>query len=177
MSDQAILRVLALLAILAEAGTVAILVALIFRQAEWSQRLRRELAPWALWAATAVATISMAGSLWFSESVGFIPCTLCWYQRIAMYPLVVLLGVAAMRRDPGSVRLPATILAGIGGGISILHLVEQWGPQIDLGVCSSTVPCSAKWVTEFGYLTIPAMALSGFVFILALLSISKEQQP
>lgn len=174
MSDQAILRVLALLAVLAEAGAVAIVVAWIFRRSEWSRRLRRELAPRALWMATAVATISTAGSLWFSEIVGFIPCNLCWYQRIAMYPLVVLLAVAAARRDHG-VRLPASILAGVGGGISILHLFEQWGPHIDLGVCSTTVPCSSKWVLEFGYLTIPAMALSGFVFILALLSISKER--
>ena len=171
MSVQAILRILALLAVVAEAGVVTIAAAWVFRAAGWSRRLRRDLAPWALWAATAVAAVSMAGSLWFSEYVGFVPCTLCWYQRIAMYPLVIVLGVAAIRRDV-SVWLPATIIAGIGGSISILHLFEQWGPHLDLGVCETAVPCSARWVTEFGYLTIPGMALSGFALIIALLSLT-----
>ena len=168
MSTQATVRVLALLAVVAQAGTLALLAAFVAKRARWSIRLRQELAPWSLWLAAAVAAVAMGGSLWFSESAGFVPCTLCWYQRIAMYPLAVLLTVAAIRHDQG-VRLPAAILAAVGAAISILHLVEQWRPHVDLGVCDAWSPCSARWVTELGYLTIPAMALSAFAFILVLM--------
>jgi len=117
-----------------------------------------------------IATIAMAGSLYYSEIAGFIPCEYCWYQRIAMYPLVVILGFAAVRRDYFS-RLPALTLAVIGFGWSVRHwTVQQW-PSSG-GSCSVTVPCSTPYVEKFGFLTIPWMAGSAFLLIITLLALS-----
>jgi disulfide bond formation protein DsbB len=101
--------------------------------------------------------------LFYSEVAGYPPCTLCWYQRIATYPLVVVIGVAAVRRDR-SVWLPASILAGIGGAISVWHLVIERNPVLG-GACDPSNPCAILWVQEFGFLTIPAMALIGVLAI------------
>jgi disulfide bond formation protein DsbB len=125
------------------------------------------LPPLGLAAATVVAAACMSGSLWYSEVADFIPCELCWYQRIAMYPLVAVLGIGALRRDPAATRPVATLLAGAGAIVSIWHLKEQWAPSGSS--CSLLVPCSTKYVEKFGFVTIPSMALAGFLLILSLL--------
>lgn len=133
-------------------------------------RVRAAVGPSAVALAALVATTCTLGSLYLSEVAHFPPCRLCWYQRIAMYPLVVVLGVAAARRDLGA-RLSAAILASIGACISVWHLAIERYPDLSTGSsCDPTNPCSIKWVEEFGYLTIPGMALSGFALILVLLA-------
>ena len=109
------------------------------------------------------------GSLYLSEVAHFTPCELCWYQRIAMYSLAVILVIAAARRDSG-VRLYVTVLAGIGAAISCYHIVVERFPQLESSTCDPNNPCSLKWVDKFGYLTIPGMALTGFVAVIALLA-------
>jgi disulfide bond formation protein DsbB len=131
-----------------------------------------EVAPQALALAAAVALVATLGSLYLSEVADFPPCRLCWFQRIAMYPLVVVLGVAAVRRDAGA-RLTGGILAAIGGAISIWHLLIERYPTLESSSCDPTNPCSFKWVEEWGYLTIPGMALSGFALIGVLLLIAR----
>jgi disulfide bond formation protein DsbB len=131
--------------------------------------LATTVAPQALALATLVALTCTLGSLYLSEVAHYEPCLLCWYQRIAMYPLVVVLGVAAVRRDAGA-RFTAYVLAGIGSAISVWHLAVEANPDLASGSCDPTNPCSIKWVEEFGYLTIPGMALSGFLLIITLLS-------
>jgi disulfide bond formation protein DsbB len=138
------------------------------------------IGPQALSMAAVVALVCTLGSLYLSEVAHFPPCELCWYQRIAMYPNVVVLGVAAVRKDFGA-RLTGAILAGIGACTSIWHLLVERYPDLGSGSCDPTNPCSIKWVEEFGYLTIPGMALSGFALILVLLAaarpVSLEEQP
>lgn len=80
--------------------------------------------PVALWLATLVAAVAVVGSLQLSLGAGYTPCTLCWYQRIAIYPLVIVCGVAALRRDV-AVRFTAWPLAYIGASISIWHYVHE----------------------------------------------------
>lgn len=77
-----------------------------------------------LYSAWFVSLVAMLGSLYFSEVQGFIPCELCWYQRIAMYPLVLILGIATFTNDTKAPRyvLPLSLL---GGSISVLHYLEQ----------------------------------------------------
>ena len=136
--------------------------------------------PQALALAAVVALVCTLGSLYLSEVANFVPCRLCWYQRIAMYPLVVVLGVGAIRRDAGA-RLTGAILAGLGACVSIWHLLVERYPNLESSACDPRNPCSFKWVEEFGYLTIPGMALSGFALILVLLAaarpVSLEEQP
>ena len=122
-----------------------------------------------LWLASAVAIAAMFGSLYLSEIVHLIPCKFCWYQRIAMYPLAVILLIAAWRKDNG-IRIYAAVLAVIGLGIAIWHRLLQEFPTLDSGACAAVgPPCSGAYILEFGFVTIPYMALSSFLLILALL--------
>lgn len=122
-----------------------------------------------LWLAGGVAIAAMFGSLYLSEIVRLIPCKLCWYQRIAMYPIAIMLPIAAWRRDNG-IRLYAAVLALIGLGVAIWHRLMQAFPNLDSGACAAVgPPCSAPYIKEFGFVTIPYMALSAFILILVLL--------
>jgi disulfide bond formation protein DsbB len=115
-----------------------------------------------------VATLATAGSLYFSEVAGFAPCTLCWYQRIAMYPLVVILGAAIVKRQA---RAPAgsAALAAIGAAIAAYHVALEWIPSLDTGACAVSAPCTLVWFRAFGVFSLPTLALTAFLLILTLL--------
>jgi disulfide bond formation protein DsbB len=123
----------------------------------------------ALWIAFLIAALAMAGSLYFSEVANYVPCRLCWFQRIAMYPLAVILLVAALRRDYG-VRWYAIPVAALGGAVSIYHYLVEWHPQLEGDACDPTNPCSLVWFREFGFVTLALMALCGFTAIIVLLA-------
>ena len=159
---------LAMLAVAAEAASVVLVVALVTRR----RAVIDAVAPSAQSLALVVALVAALGSLYLSEVANFVPCTLCWYQRIAMYPLVPLLAVAVVRRE--NMRPYVLALAVPGGLISIYHVLIERFPDLDAGTCDVGVPCSLIWVERFGYLTIPAMALSAFVLITLLALVSKE---
>jgi disulfide bond formation protein DsbB len=168
---------LALLAVVAELATlIAIGLAVGGRFFPALRAMGRQaaeaVAPPALPMAAVVAAVSMGGSLYFSEVANFPPCPLCWYQRIAMYPLVPLLGIAAFRRDTG-VALYGAVIAALGASISIYHILVERGIVEESVACDPSNPCSLIWVKELGYLTIPTMALSGFLLILTLLAVSR----
>jgi hypothetical protein len=123
----------------------------------------RRLGPVALPAAWAVATVCTAGSLYYSEHAGYTPCELCWYQRILMYPLVVVLGVGALRRARG-VALTAAPFLMIGPAVSLYHwLVERVPSLADGSGCSVLVPCSVPYFERLGFVTLAWMCLSGFL--------------
>jgi disulfide bond formation protein DsbB len=126
----------------------------------------------ALWLAFIVAAVATAGSLYFSEVANYAPCRLCWFQRIAMYPLAVILLIAAIRRDR-AIRWYAIPLAAIGACVSIYHYLVEWHPRLEGDVCDPTNPCSLVWFREFGFVTLPFMALCGFTAIIALLAPSR----
>jgi disulfide bond formation protein DsbB len=110
----------------------------------------------------------MIGSLYFSEAVDYRPCVLCWYQRIAMYSLAIVLVIAAIRRDR-SIKPYALVLAAIGAGISAYHwLLERW-PSIDTGSCSADAPCSVPYFEVFGFVSLAFMAFCAFVTVLVFL--------
>ena len=129
--------------------------------------LARIVQPRAVAVAWVVALLAMLGSLYFSEVAGFTPCTLCWYQRIAMYPFVVLLGVAALRRAPYVTGAPA--LAAIGALVAGYHVALEWVPSLDTGACAAAAPCTNVWFREFGIFSLPTLALTAFLMILTLL--------
>lgn len=122
----------------------------------------------ATWVAFLVAATATFGSLYFSEVADFTPCRLCWFQRIAMYPLSVILLVGAVRRD-AAVRWYAAPLAAIGAAISAYHSLIEWRPSLDSGACEATGPsCTYVWFRELG-LSLANMAFVGFLTILLLL--------
>jgi disulfide bond formation protein DsbB len=119
------------------------------------------------WAWT-VSLIAMLGSLYLSEIADFLPCLLCWYQRIAMYPLVLVLGVGLLRNDPGVWRY-AMPLPVVGFLIAAYHVTIQWMPDLDVGTCSVGAPCTGRYVAVFGFVSIPTMAGAAFLLVTALL--------
>jgi disulfide bond formation protein DsbB len=122
-----------------------------------------------------VALVATLGSLYFSEVAHFVRCPLCWYQRIAMYPLAIVLGIAALRSDYG-IRRYVLPLVAIGAAISVYHYqLERFPSQTSLA-CSVDVPCTAVWVWRFHYISIPFMALSAFALIAALLLLAPSHE-
>lgn len=178
MNTEAVTLFLALLAVLAQVGVVAGVGSAV--AARFSPAWRRRsgvaaaiVAPSALTLAACVAVVATLGSLYLSEVADFTPCTLCWYQRIAMYPLAPMLVIAAIRGDAG-VRLYAAVLAGIGAVIATYHVLLERNPSWESNVCDPANPCTLIWVERFGYLTIPGMALSAFAAILVLLAVARR---
>ena len=117
--------------------------------------------------------VASASSLYLSEVVGLIPCSLCWYQRIAMYPLVIVLGVAVLRRDAGVWRygLP---LSAIGLLIAVYHVTIQWQPTLDVGTCATGAPCTGRYLAVFGFISIPTMAGRVFLAVTALMLLLRQ---
>ncbi|EMR04991.1 Thiol-disulfide oxidoreductase C [Bhargavaea cecembensis DSE10] len=116
----------------------------------------------AVWTVSLVAT---AGSLYFSEVRGYIPCEMCWYQRILMYPIVVIGAVAYFRKD---FRAAAYTLAlsVIGGMISLYHYGIQKLPALqDSAPSCGQVSCTGAYINWFGFVTIPFLALIAFIII------------
>lgn len=168
MSTRTVTTIFALLAVAAQLGTVVVVGSVL---AGRGPGLRQRLGPFAMAAAAVVAVTSMLGSLYLSEVADFPPCRLCWFQRIVMYPLAVILSLAALRRDR-AVRFYGMVLAAIGAPISVWHLFVERFPNLEGSSCDPLNPCSIIWVEHFSYVTIPAMALSGFALIAALLYLS-----
>ncbi len=107
-----------------------------------------------------VALVATLGSLYYSEVRNFIPCTLCWYQRIAMYPLVFLLGIATWRNDAG-IRPYALTLSLLGLFWSSYHLLELWVPGVAPNVCKGPIPCNVEYMPSF-----PIPLQAGIAFLL-----------
>ena len=156
---QALAALLVLIGLLAVFGVSAPLIA-----------LRRMVWGYELWLAFVVSGTATAGSLFFSEVANFVPCELCWYQRICMYPLALLTLLAALANDYRVARylLPLPV---IGAGVSFYHLLVENGVVQEAQSCKISAPggCSIKWINEFGYVTIPTLALTGFALVFAFL--------
>jgi disulfide bond formation protein DsbB len=132
--------------------------------------LRRAVWGYELWLAFVVSATATAGSLFFSQVAHFVPCELCWFQRICMYPLALLTLLAALANDYRVARylLPLPV---IGAGFSSYHLLVENGVVHESQGCRISAPggCSIKWIDEFGYVTIPTLALTGFALVFAFL--------
>jgi disulfide bond formation protein DsbB len=143
-----------------------------------SQRARRAwqslatfLGPQALLLAWIVAIVTTTGSLVYSVHFKFEPCELCWYQRICMYPLTIILGVGWFRRDR-KVWMTAGPFVVIGGLLAIYHwLVERVPSFAESSSCSIFVPCSSPYFEKFGYITLAWMDFSSFLLIGTLLAL------
>lgn len=172
MTVRAVATIFASLSFLAIGGAVAGFVLLAGRRT--ASAAIDAVRPLLLPSAAVVALVATLGSLYLSEIAGFEPCVLCWYQRIAMYPLPVILGIAAVRQD-AAVRRYAQPLAVIGLGIAAYHYLIQAFPSLDSGTCDLGVPCGARYIELFGFVSIPFMAGAGFLFIVAALALAATQ--
>ncbi len=137
--------------------------------------LRSRIAPSAHQIAAIVAVGATVGSLYFSEVADYLPCKLCWYQRIAMYPLALIIPLALHRRDV-RVLTYAKILCWIGAAVSAYHVQLQWFPD-QSSTCDAFNPCTGRWVEAFGWMTIPQMAGISFLLIIHFITLSQRFSP
>lgn len=167
-------RFFALLTIVADLFVLfSVFLLIASRASAKAERLRIEvrsfLGPYGLALAGVVAVVCTLGSLYLSEVANFVPCKLCWYQRMAMYPMAVILPVAAFMKAKRAA-LYVLPVPFIGGSISIYHyLLERFPQWSSSASCDPTAPCTVVWIWEFHFISIPFMALSGFAAIATLL--------
>jgi disulfide bond formation protein DsbB len=120
---------------------------------------------YALYAAWIVSVVATLGSLYFSQIKGFVPCELCWIQRIFMYPLAIILGIAVFYNE---IHLKKYVLplSLIGGAVSFYHYLVQKVPGFaEIKPCVQGVPCNVQYINWFGFVTIPFLALTAFTLI------------
>ncbi|RST75118.1 disulfide bond formation protein B [Siminovitchia acidinfaciens] len=118
-----------------------------------------------LFFAWAISLIATLGSLYFSEIKQFEPCELCWYQRILMYPLTILLGIAAVKKNYG-IALYSSVLSGIGMCLSFYHYLIQKVPFFTSSApACGRVPCTGQYINWLGFITIPFLALIAFILV------------
>jgi disulfide bond formation protein DsbB len=138
--------------------------------------LRRAVWGYELWLAFLVAALATGGSLYFSEIAHYVPCELCWFQRICMYPLSITTLLAALADDDRIARylLPLPL---VGAGVSTYHLLVENGVVGQSVSCLISAPggCGVKWINEFGYVTIPTLALTGFALAFAFLLLATAE--
>lgn len=122
-----------------------------------------------LFLAWLIAAVSICGSIFFSHVMEYAPCVLCWYQRIFLFPLGIILAVGLFPFNPNVVRFSLP-LAIPGWLIAVYHNLLYSGiiPQ-ELQPCSQGVSCTEKYIELFGFITIPMLSLMAFSVIIALL--------
>ena len=127
--------------------------------------MQQEIAKYTVYIAFAQALLATLVSLFFSEILKFPPCVLCWYQRILMYPLVIILAVGILRKDRG-VYLYVLPLSIIGMVIAFYHNLLYWNiiPESQ-APCLLGVSCTTKFIEYFGFITIPFLSFSAFLII------------
>ncbi len=112
-----------------------------------------------------VALVGMLGSLYLSDVVGWVPCTLCWYSRILMYPIVAIGAVGILRKDHNWALYAMPLSIG-GVVLSLYHSFLQWGiiPEA-IAPCRSGISCATKQLNLLGFITIPFLGFLSFVAI------------
>jgi len=137
-------------------------------------RVRAFLSTTALWYAWVIALVTTLGSLYYSEIAGYAPCTLCWYQRIAIYPMAIVLLVGALRKDP-VVKWYAIPPLLVGMAVSIYHYQLEWFPSQSHTFCTLETPCTTIWFRQFGFMTLSYMALSAAAAMITLLLLANRE--
>lgn len=133
-------------------------------------------ASWApLFLAWAITLSATAGSLFLGEVMGMTPCVLCWYQRIAMYPLVLVLGLGLLDADVRCLRY-ATPIAWAGWGLAAWHCAVFWGLVAEsLTPCGKGGSCADAELQVAGVVPIPLLSLLAFTALLLLLSMARKR--
>ena len=153
--------------VVAQAFIILYAVALVIRKKNPESKFVKVLADNGFLLAFLVSLAAASGSLFYSDVLGYEPCKFCWFQRIFMYPQVLLLGLALWRKDYW-MKTYSIILSAIGGAIALNHYILQT-TNVSIIPCSAvgySVSCSKVFVMNLGYITIPFMALTAFVLMI-----------
>ncbi len=123
-----------------------------------------------------IALSATIGSLYFSEIMKFPPCTLCWYQRICIYPLVIIFGVGLLTEDYGHRKYSGPLIT-IGLALAVYHNLLYFEViSQPLVPCTGAVSCSSKQLELFGFITIPLLALIGFISMICVLFLESRSK-
>lgn len=168
-------EVLSVLTILAQVEIVILLI-LWYRNRKKQTKLFKKIVGFADIYSFILALVSTLGSLYYSEIAGFTPCKLCWFQRILMYPLVIIFFIALSKKDKkvSDYVLP---ISGIGTLLAAYHYFAQIGflPQTGCLAIGYSESCSKLFFMNFGYITIPMMSLTAFLFIFILQKLPRNR--
>ena len=126
------------------------------------------------WIGLFIALSGTIVSLLYSGYIGYPPCQLCWWQRIAIYPQVLMYAVALITRDRNVFRY-ALVLSLVGLVVSLYHNYIDWGGG-ELFVCDAAVSCTQRFVSTFGFVTIPLMSFFGLLGLTVTAWIGLERQ-
>jgi len=145
---------------------VFLLLALIFKKS-WGRHATHLLGKYSILLGFLVSVAAITGSLFYSEIVGYEPCVLCWWQRVFLYPQVVIFGMALWKRNhsPFIYAVPLVSLSAI---LALYHSYVYMGGTSILPCTALGGACSKVYVMAFGYITIPMMSLTISLFILLL---------
>jgi disulfide bond formation protein DsbB len=178
MSFQVITTGFAVLSLVADALVVLAIIGFVASRASSSSRerwgnLRDSISPFALQFAWIVAALATLGSLYLSQIAGLVPCEFCWFQRICMYPLSLLLGIAAFRGDVGIAKRYFMPISIVGAGLAIYHYQLEHIAH-EPTVCGAAVPCNSAAFNIFGFISVPFLSLAAFALITTLLLLARE---
>ncbi len=173
---QVVTYTLSSLTVLAEAMSLVLLVTMFFTKGD--NAVIRFFKKYGMEISFIVVFTATAGSLTFSNVLGYTPCELCWFQRILMYPLVIILGVGFWHKVSFKTStLYALILSLIGVPLAFYHYLIQLGlfpaPCTTAGI---TVSCAKHYTLTFGYITIPIMALSAFLLVALIMLVLRSDK-
>jgi disulfide bond formation protein DsbB len=158
--------------------TVALLVVFLLRKkVPLCDDIAAQVGSFGVWAAFLVSLVASGMTLYY-ERLGFEPCPLCWWQRIFMYPQVMLFGMAAWCGKYRQTAIDASIAFSVlGGAVALYHHALQMLPGSGLPCPATGVSCAQRLFFEFGYVTYPLMAASVFAFVIVALLLVRAKSP
>ncbi|MDO8599863.1 MAG: disulfide bond formation protein B [bacterium] len=173
-SVEQVNNLLSVLVVISQITVGFLLLSLLFRKKKNVKKILSYFSKKAFLISFLIALTSMLGSLFYSEVAGYGPCKLCWYQRILMYPLVLLFGFALLRKRK-DITDYALLMSLVGGVIAGYHYLLQIGlaPNIGCAAIGYSISCSQRFVMQFGYITLPLMSFTGFLIISTMLLVKK----
>ena len=157
------------------AGAALLLLALAFK--DKSRAVRARLAPFALPLAFIATLAGAALTLVYSDIFGFVPCGLCWFQRIFLYPMPILLGIALWTRDQGVTKYILGL--GIPGALVALyqHYLQMGGSSlVACPAVSDAADCAQRIIFEYGFVTFPLMAFALFLLAMLLALVARSER-
>jgi disulfide bond formation protein DsbB len=168
----------AVLALIADAMVVLVVMGFLLTRTspasreQWT-RFRDGVTPFALHFAWVVAMLATLGSLYLSQIAGDYPCEFCWFQRICMYPLTLLLGIAAFRGDLQIAKRYFMTLPVVGAILAIYHYQLEHVVNEPHGNCGP-ISCSAPLFNIFGFISVPFFSMAAFLLIITLLLVARS---
>ncbi len=153
---------------------VQILVLVLFLGLITKQSFIKQFARYAHYILVAIFSLSVVVSLIYSDYFGFAPCILCWYQRIAIFGILILLFTEDITKS-SLLRKQIFVFAGLGSIVALIHVTLELFPNANLEVCGTDgVSCSIQYVQEFGYVTVPVMSLAALLSAIIITFVAKR---